>query len=191
MHKKVLALLAAAAFITPFSAQAADTYTLDPAHTTVIWEANHFGFSNPHGLLPMVEGTVTLDEAAPANSMVDVTINTGLISTGNPKFDDHLKTKDFFNVGEYGKATFKSTKVEVTGEKTAKVTGNLTLLGKEQPVTLDVVFNKKGEHPFTKKPTVGFSATGVVKRTLFGMNFGAPNVSDDVKITIEAEASAS
>ncbi len=190
MHKKVLALLAAA-FITPLSAHAADSYALDPSHTTIIWEANHFGFSNPHGLLPMVEGTVTLDETTPANSMVDVTINTGLISTGNPKFDEHLKTKDFFNVGEYAKATFKSTKVEVTGEKTAKVTGNLSMLGKVQPIVLDVVFNKKGEHPFTKKPTVGFSATGVVKRTLFGMVFGAPNVSDDIKITIEAEASAS
>lgn len=190
MHKKLPALLVAAAFLLSVPAHGADTYTLDPSHTTVIWEANHFGFSNPHGFLPMVEGTVTLDEATLANSMVDVTINPGLITTGNTKFDDHLKTKDFFNIGEYPKITFKSTKVEPTGDKKAKVTGNLSLLGKEQPVVLDVVFNKKGEHPFTKKPTVGFSATGVVKRTLFGMVFGAPNVSDDVKITIEAEASA-
>ena len=190
MHKQLPALLAAAALLLSVPAHGADTYTLDPSHTTVIWEAHHFGFSNPHGFLPMVEGPVTLDEATLANSMVDVTINPGLITTGNTKFDDHLKTKDFFNIGEYPKITFKSTKVEPTGDKKAKVTGNLSLLGKEQPVVLDVVFNKKDEHPFTKKPTVGFSATGVVKRTLFGMVFGAPNVSDDVKITIEAEASA-
>ncbi len=191
MHKKLLALLAAAAFVTPLSAHAADTYTLDPSHTTVIWKANHVQFSNPNGLLPMVEGTITLDEAAPANSKVDVTVNTGLIVTGNTKFDDHLKNKDFFNVGEFPKATFTSTKVEPTGDKTAKVTGNLTLLGVTKPVTLDVTFNHKGENPFSKKETVGFSATGVVKRSEFGMGYGIPAVSDEVHISIEAEAAKS
>ena len=194
MNKRVLGLLAAAAVFTsafPAASYAADTYTLDPTHTSVIWKANHFQFSNPHGLFSMVEGTVTLDEAAPANSTVDVTINTGNIFTGNTKFDDHLKNKDFFNVGEFPKATFKSTKVEPSGDKTAKVTGDLTILGVTKPVTLDVVYNHKGEHPFSKKPTVGFPATGIIKRSEFGMNYAVPGVSDDVHITIEAEASAS
>lgn len=190
MNRKLLAALAATAFFSfaPLSAHAADSYTLDPAHTTVIWNANHFGFSNPHGLFSMIEGQVTLDKADPTKSVVEATINTGNLFTGNPKFDDHLKSKDFFNVGEFPKATFKSTKVEKTGENTAKVMGNLTLLGKTLPVTLDVTLNKEGEHFMTKKPTVGFTAKTVIKRSEFGMNFGIPGVSDEVNLVIEAEA---
>lgn len=184
---RLLAVSAALTFTAP-TAFAADKYVLDPTHTTIVWSANHFGYSNPLGLLPMVEGTLMLDEANPEKSSVDVTVDTGKITTGNQKFDDHLKNKDFFNIAEFPKATFTSFKVEKTGDKTAKVTGNLTLLGKTKPVVLDVTFNSKGEHFMTKKPTVGFSATTTIKRSEFGMNYGIPNVSDDVKLIIEAEA---
>src|SRR5262245_20808418 len=135
MTKAFLGVLAAATLLSA-PAFAADTYTLDPAHTTVIWQANHFQFSNPHGLLSMIDGKVTLDDANPTASTVEATWNAKNLFTGNPKFDDHLKSKDFFNIGEFPTATFKSTKVEKTGDKTAKVTGNLTLLGKTQPITL-------------------------------------------------------
>ncbi len=189
MTKAFFGILAAATIFTAPAAFAAETYTLDPSHTTVIWEANHFQFSNPHGLLSMIEGKVTLDEANPAASMVEATWNAKNLFTGNPKFDEHLQSKDFFNIGEFPTASFKSTKVEPAADnKTAKVTGNLTLLGVTKPVTLDVTFNHKGEHFMTKKPTVGFTATGSIKRSEFGMKFGVPGVSDDVKITIEAEA---
>jgi len=191
MKKIILASLTA--FIGAFaahSAQAApETYTLDPSHTTVIWHANHVGFSNPTGLFPLVNGTITLDDANPANSKVTATIETGLISTGNPKFNEHLSSKDFFNVAEFATATFVSDKVETTGADTAKVTGNLTLLGVSKPVTLDVKLNKSGDHPFTKKKTVGFSATATLKRSDFGLSYGIPNVSDEIPLNIEAEAS--
>lgn len=191
MTKTFAPLLGAIAFFTfatPISANAADTYTLDPSHTSVIWAAQHFGFSTPHGIFSMIEGSVTLDEAAPAKSSVNVTVNTGNLFTGNVKFDDHLKSKDFFNIGEFPKATFVSNNVEPTGDKTAKVTGNLTMLGVTKPLTLEVTFNKKEPNPRSQKPTVGFSATGVIKRSQYGMVFGTPGVSDDVKIIIEAEA---
>ncbi len=189
--QKLLPALALSAALFSFSsvpAFAADTYKLDPSHTTVIWNANHFGFSNPHGLFSMLEGSVTLDETSPEKSSVEVAVNTQNLFTGNPKFDDHLKSKDFFNIGEFPTATFKSTHVEKTGDNTAKVTGNLTILGVSKPLTLDVTLNKKGEHFMTKAPTVGFSATGVIKRSEFGMNLAIPGVSDEVPITIEAEA---
>ncbi len=73
-------------------------------------------------------------------------------------------------------------------DKTAKVLGNLTMLGVTKPLTLDVTFNQKGQNFMTKAPTVGFSATGVIKRSDWGMNFGVPNISDEVPIVIEAEA---
>ena len=184
----LMAVTALLSFPLSTPSQAADTYKFDPTHTSVIWEAGHMGFSVPHGIFSQIEGTLVLDEAAPANSTVNVTVNTANIVTGLSKFDDHLKSKDFFNVSEHPTATFVSKKVEVTGDKTAKVTGDLTLVGVTKPVTLDVTLNKKGENPMSKKQAVGFSATGTIKRSDFGINYGIPNVADDVKIQIEAEA---
>ncbi|HEY1096033.1 MAG TPA: YceI family protein [Alphaproteobacteria bacterium] len=171
------------------SAQAAETYAFDPHHTMVNWQAGHFGFSHPTGKFPLVNGTLILDEKTPANSKVDVVIDATKISTGDEKFDEHLKSKDFFDVAKYGSAKFVSTKVEVTGKDTAKVTGNLTLLDKTKQVVLDVKLNQIGEHPFTKKKSVGFSATTTIKRSEFGIAYGIPAVPDDVALTIEAEAS--
>lgn len=191
MTKTFAPLLGAIAFLTfaaPIAANAADTYTIDPTHTTVIWSAEHFGYSKPHGLFPMIEGTLVLDEAAPEKSSVNVTVDTAKIVTGNPKFDDHLKNKDFFDVTKFPKATFVSTNVEKTGDKTAKVTGDLTILGVTKPQTLDVTYNKGAPNPMSQKPTVGFSATGVIKRSDFGLKYAVPGVSDEVNIVIEAEA---
>ena len=186
----IRSLMAAALLSLPFAlpANAAETYKLDPGHSTVIWDAVHFGFSKPHGLFPMVNGTLTLDEKTPVNSKVEATISTAAIVTGNAKFDEHLKSADFFNVAKFPEAKFVSDKVEVTGKDTAKVTGNLTLLGVTKPVTLDVKLNKKDVNPFTKQPTVGFSATTTIKRSEFGINYAIPGVSDDVTIQIESEA---
>lgn len=187
MTKAFLGALSAAILLTG-PALAADTYTFDPTHTSVIWNTTHFGKSSPHGIFSNIEGTLVLDEAAPENSKINVTVPTGLIATGIAKFDDHLKNKDFFNVTEFPAATFVSTAIEKTGDTTAKVTGDLTLLGVTKPVTLDVVFNGKGPNPMNQKETVGFSASGVVKRSEYGINYALPAVGDDVKIQIEAEA---
>lgn len=191
MTKKILVFSAAALalFFAPTAGRAApETYQLDPAHTSVVWKAGHFGFSNPHGLFSMIEGTIIFDESAPEKSSINATVNTGNLFTGNQKFDDHLKSKDFFNIGEFPKATFVSNHIEITGEKTAAVTGNLTMIGITKPVTLNVTYNKKGENVISKKPTIGFSATGVIKRSDFGMVFGTPGIPDSVEIAIEAEA---
>ena len=185
---KKFALLTAAALTLSAPAFAADTYQLDPNHTNVVWNANHFGFSNPDGKFASATGTVTLDQANPANSKVEVSIATAGIVTGIPKFDEHLKSADFFNVEKFPAATFVSDKVELTGENTAKVHGTLTLLGVAKPLVLDVKLNRIGENPMSKNPTVGFSATTVIKRSEFGMNYAVPNVSDDGQVSIEAEA---
>lgn len=191
MNKPLLTLALGAAMLFPLGANAADanTYTLDPTHTTVIWSANHIGFSNPHGMFPMVEGTLVFDEAAPEKSVVDATISIANLVTGNPKFNEHLSGKDFFDVAQFPKATFKSTKVEKTGDKTAKVTGDLTLHGVTKPIVMDVTFNRSAIFPMNSKPTVGFSATTTIKRSDFGMGYGVEfGVADDVHLVIEAEA---
>lgn len=176
-----------AGFAAPAQAKP-ETYALDPFHTNVYWQANHFGFSNPSGKFATVTGALVLDEEKPAESTLKVTINTGSVETGIPLFNEHLKSDKFFNSEKFPTATFDSTSVELTGKDTAKVQGNLTLLGVTKPVTLDVKLNKIGENPISKLKTAGFSATAVVKRSDFGITYALPGVSDDVHLSFEVEA---
>jgi polyisoprenoid-binding protein YceI len=190
-HSMSLAIrLSALALMTFFAlpAQAAEKYSFDPAHTMVNWQANHFGFSNPSGKFPLVTGVLVLDEKNPANSKVDVTIDILKLTTGDVRFDTHLKSKDFFDVKKYTSATFVSNKVEVTGKDKAKVSGTLILMGQSKPIVLDVVLNKIGENVLSKKKTAGFSATAMLRRSDFGISYALPGVSDEVTLHIEAEA---
>lgn len=169
-------------------ANAAKTYKLDQNHTNIIWSANHFGFSSPSGKFTDVEGTIVLDEQSPSQSKVEIAIKTASIATGIEKFDNHLKSADFFNIAKFSTAKFISTEINQTAKNIAKVKGNLTLLGITKPVTLNVRLNKIGLNPISQKQTVGFSALATIKRSEFGMNFGIPGISDEVKLTIETEA---
>jgi polyisoprenoid-binding protein YceI len=190
--KKILirsASVASLLFLQSFNIMAApQKFVTDPYHTNITWHANHFGFSNPNGKFAKSEGVIMFDEQKPAESSVNVTIDTTSIVTGIEAFDKHLKSTDFFNVEKFKTATFKSTKVVVEKDKTAKIQGNFTLLGVTKPIVLNAKFNKSGENPFTKKQTIGFSAETTIKRSEFGMNYAIGGVSDDVKINIEVEA---
>ena len=146
-------LLAAAAVIglsfTGTTAHAApEKYEFDKAHTQILFFVNHLGFSNSQGEFHDYDGGFTFDAENPENSSIDVTIMTESVDMDDEKWDDHLKNADFFNVEKYPSMTFKSTNIEVTGEKTAKITGDLTILETTKPVTLDVTFNNAGQHPF-------------------------------------------
>lgn len=169
-------------------AYAAETYNIDPHHANINWNANHFGFSNPSGHFNVSKGTLVLDEAKPENSKVDVTIDVDGLTTGIADFDKHLKSADFLDTAKYPTATFKSTKVDVTGKDTAKVTGNLTLHGITKPVILDMKLNKIAPSPMTTKKTAGFSGKITLLRSQFGIDKYVPNISDEVQIQIEAEA---
>jgi len=185
---KKLLPTALAALLLSLPANAADTYQFDPNHTNINWSANHFGFSNPSGKFNDVSGKLILDEKNPQNSSVDVVIKIASLNTGLSKFDKHLKSADFFNFDKYETAKFTSTSVKVLGKNKAKITGDFTLLGVTKPLTLDVKLNKIGLNQFTQVKTAGFSASGVIKRSEFDMNYGVPGVSDEVKLEIEAEA---
>lgn len=181
------AALLAVAVATP--AQAADKYKFDTVHSQVIFFVSHLGFSMSEGEFLDFDGGFSFDQKNWGNSSVDVTIKTASISLDDKKWDDHMKNEDFFNVEKYPTMTFKSTKVESKDGKTGTITGDLTLLGVTKPVTLDVTFNKAGAHPFNpKKQLIGFSATGTLKRSEFGMNYALPAVGDEVEIRIEVEA---
>lgn len=177
------------AFTGAVFAQTADsgTYTIDESHVHAAFKVSHVGYSETIGGFDKISGSFTINAEDLSASSVNVTIDTASVDSGWDARDEHLRGDDFFDVSEYPQMTFTSTAVEVTGDNTAKVTGDLTLLGKTNPVTLDVTFNQAGKHPFSGKYTAGFSATGSLDRTVWGMDYGVPAVGKDIALTIEAE----
>ena len=165
----------------------ADHYTFDKAHTQILFFVNHLGFSMSQGEFLDYDGHFHFNTKEPSKSDVHVTIQTASIDMDDKKWDDHMKNKDFFDVENYPTMTFKSTKIDVTGDNTANITGDLTLLGTTKPVTMAVTHNKSDKHPFGGKYVSGFSATAKLKRSEFGMTYGLPGVADDVEIRIEVE----
>lgn len=188
MRRFLMAGAACALVLFPGAARAGlEQYSFDKAHTQIFFTVNHLGFSNSTGSFLEFDGGFAFDRTAPEKSSVNVTIETDSVEMNDEKWNDHLKNEDFFNVGKFSSMTFKSTGIEITGENTANITGELTLLGVTKPVTLATVLNKADKHPFGDKYVAGFSATGSLKRSEFGMNYGLPLVGDDVKIRIEVE----
>jgi len=164
------------------------TYVIDDTHVHASFKVSHVGFSSTIGNFDTVSGDISINADDLAASTVNVTIDTASIDTAHEKRDEHLRNADFFNVTEYPQMTFTSTAVEVTGDTTAKITGDLTMLGQTHPVTLDVALNKADKHPFSGKYVAGFSATGSLDRTQWGMDYGAPAVGAEIELMIEAEA---
>jgi polyisoprenoid-binding protein YceI len=160
-------------------------YKADPAHTKVAWTILHNGYSPFSGIIADVEADLTVD-ADPTKSTLSVTVPLARIITGSNGLDNHLKTADFFDVANFATATFKSTSVAVTGPNTGRVTGDLTMHGVTKPVTLDVTF-VKGAAGRNGRQQLGFGATGVIKRSEWGVNYGLPASGDEVKIQIGAE----
>jgi polyisoprenoid-binding protein YceI len=162
-------------------------YIIDSSHTDIVWHADHLGFSKSIGEFARSSGFIILDESNPTQSHVEVEVDLGSIQTGDAEFDAHLKSNDFFFVEQYKVARFVSKNVEITGDKTARVEGDLTLHGVTKPIVLDVKLNKIGKNPFSKKETAGFSARTKIYRSQFGITYGLPMVGDEVELIIEAE----
>lgn len=186
-----IAAVCAGAVVAPAQAEV-EKYVLDPAHTQTLFFISHLGFSHMPGRFGDVEGDFNYDKSDVSHSSVTVTMKAASVDTFHQKRNEHLKSPDFFNAAEFPDITFKSTKIEMTGDKTAKMTGDFTLLGVTKPITLDVTFNREGLHTFNKRDHIaGFSAIGSFKRTDFGMGFGMPGkpggIGDKVELRIEAE----
>ena len=202
------ALVAGAAFLQDTArAQGAATdpqpgaYKLDKAHASLLFRVNHLGFSNYTARFKHFDADLQFDPAKPAAMSVTATIDPASIETDFPDpakhdFNGQLRGDKFLDTAKYPAITFRSTAVEVTGAKTARVKGELGLHGATQPMTLDVTFNGGyAGHPMDPQSRIGFSARGTLKRSEFGMAYGVPapgttmGVSDAVEVVIEAEFS--
>ena len=183
---KKLIILAALA-ILPLKAVIGADYTVDPGHTYVSFAISHLGFSTMRGKFDKQSGSLQFDPASKKASVM-IEIDAASIDTGHAKRDAHLQSPDFLNAVENPTITFKSTSATWSGNKPATVTGDLTILGVSKPVTLTITSMHCGPNPFSKKETCGFDATGSIKRTDFGVTYGAPAIGEVLDLQIEFEA---
>ena len=193
MNRKHAFIVAVAALATPLAlatvARAAEeTYTVDTNHTHATFAFQHLGFSTFHGKVPARGGTVVIDRAA-KTGRVDVEFDPNAVATGVPKFEEHLRSADFFEVAKHPTATFKSSRMTFDDKGSPKtVVGDLTIKGITKPVTLQVTSFHCGDHPMAKVPACGANATASIKRSDYGMSFALPAVPDEIGLEIEIEA---
>jgi polyisoprenoid-binding protein YceI len=165
-------------------------YKINVPHTQVYFSVNHMGFSNSTGLLSVQDGSFSFDEKDWGKSKLDVTLGVASLQMGDKTWNEHLSGAKFFNVAKFPTIRFVSTKVEKSTDTTGKVSGTLTLLGVSKPVSFAITKNKVGQNPMMEVQYAGFSGTGSLKRSDFGMNANVGPIGDDVSFRIEVEAAA-
>ena len=162
-------------------------YKLDPDHAAVLFKIDHLGFSTYVGRFNTVAATLDFDPDNPGAAQLDAVIKTASIDVNNDEFAGTLAGPRWFDSGEHPEAVFRSRSVEISGDSTGRVHGDLTLRGVTRPMTLDVAFRGGANNILTRKYTVGFEATGVLKRSEFGIDNLIPAVGDEVTLEIHAE----
>ena len=166
------------------------TWTIDPNHSELTFEIRHF-VSRVKGTFKDWKGTISADPNDWATGSVDVAIQTASITTNNDRRDNDLRSSNFFSADSFPELSFKSTKVERSGD-TGKIYGTLTMRGVAKPVVLDARF--LGVMKAQGRERMGFEATTTVNRTEWGITWnravegGGVMLGDDVKIEIVVEA---
>lgn len=180
--------------MTPVENMPSGLYKLDKTHASLTWRVKHLGLSYYTARFTQFEANLKMDVKSPASSHLIVTLCVMCLKTDFPfaaelDFDEVLASgKEWLNGERYPEMSFQSKRIEITGKHTAKVHGDLTMLGKTHPLMLNVTFNGAYQKKFlTNVPTLGFSATATLNRSDWGLTTLIPIVSDQVDIIIEAE----
>ncbi|MFY0479902.1 YceI family protein [Achromobacter marplatensis] len=194
MKQTYAAFLAASLLsLGSLAAQAAPVdYQIDPEHTEIVVSWDHLGYSKPTAHAGGVTGVLRYDAAQPSKSAVELRVPVPRLTSHVPKLDEMLQGAEFFQAAKFPDIQFKSTSVVDEGNGRLKISGIVRIKGIEKPVILQARQNKQGIHPMAQRPAIGFDATTVLKRSDFGVDAFAPDVSNDVqlRITIEAVANA-
>ncbi|GAB5375105.1 MAG: YceI family protein [Acuticoccus sp.] len=200
MRLRLVAAALASLVALPAAAQTLDipsgTYAADRTHTSIVWKVSHLGFSVYTGMIDRagIDATVELDAQNVAQSTLSVELGSAPALTGHPiefdprsiDFNDEIASPMFLNA-EAEPISFKSTGIEVTGDTTAKISGELTMNGQSHELVLDTTLNTAKNHPMAGVPAFGITATGVIDRTTFGIDALAGPIGTEVAIEIQAE----
>jgi polyisoprenoid-binding protein YceI len=181
-----LLLSVVAVILTPALVARADTYKIDPVHSSVIFRAPHINTGYVFGRFDQFGGTINDDTSDPSKTSFDVTIQVDSVDTGNPQRDGHLKSPTFFSAKEFPTITFKSNSVKSSGDKKLEVTGDLTMHGQTKPITFTVERVGSSNLPnFGQR--VGYFGTFTVKRSDFGMTGMPEAVGDEIEMMVALE----
>ena len=182
-------LLASSLIAAPIAATAGP-WTLDKSHAHVTFSVDHLGFSTTQGAFRSFDMEIDFDPENIGATSVSATIDASSVDTFFAKRDDHIKSADFLDVGTHPTITFATTAVAQTGDNTADVTGDLTILGTTQAVTFQAELVKLGPSPFNPDLTVaGMRVTGEIDRAAFGVNYGVPAIGQVIPVEINFEMS--
>lgn len=166
---------------------AADSYTIDPNHTLPVFEVNHLGLTTQRGRFDKTSGKIQLDREKKAG-VVDWTIDADSIDMGLAKWNDHLKSADFFNVAQFPTVTYHSDKLLFKGNTPVSAEGGLTLLGITKPVKVTIRRFTCGNNPMNQKELCAADIEATLKRSEFGMVKYLPGVGDEVRVLVPVEA---
>lgn len=185
--RPLLAAAAAAAFAATASAEPA-TYNLDPSHTFAMFEIGHFNTSTNRGRFDKKEGTVQLDKAAHTGKL-DVTLYIDSLNTGVEQLTKHIKSDEMLNAAQFPTARFVSDKFVFNGDKVAEIDGQLTMMGKTNPVVLKAQNFNCYQNPMLKHEVCGGDFDATIQRSQWGVNYGLNyGFPDNVHLVIQAEA---
>jgi polyisoprenoid-binding protein YceI len=162
-------------------------YRIDPEHASLLFKVDHFGFSQLVGRFDRFDASLDFDPAKPEAAHLTAVVEVASIDLNLPKFEQGLRGPDWFDVQRYPEARFESRAIEITGKRTGRVSGDLTLHGVIAPITVEVTFNGGADSLLTGRYTLGFAASGTISRSAFGLGAYAPAVGDDVTLEINAE----
>lgn len=174
-------------FFLVVSPLVAANYTVDPAHTSVVFKINHLDIGYIYGMFLEKEGTIHYKPEKPEDTSISLSVEAGSVFTGVKKRDNHLRGADFLNAKQHPKITFETTSVEKTDENTLKVTGDFTLRGITRTLTTDVKLTGSGKGPqgnFRR----GFKTSFDVNRLEHNVDYMPEGLGENVKITVSGEA---
>jgi polyisoprenoid-binding protein YceI len=170
-------------------AASAATYSIDPGHSSAMFNIRHFGVSNVYGAFWNVSGTVVYDANNPAASSIRISITTESLDTNSERRDGHIKSPDFLDAKQFPVMTFESTSVQVAGDGEFHVTGNFTLHGVTKEITAKAMLVGAAANPRSGNNMIGFETQFTIDRTDHDMNFMAGPLGTDVEILVSFEAS--
>mgnify|MGYP001323441277 CR=1 FL=1 len=163
----------------------ADTYSLDPTHTYVLFSVQHKGLAPNWGRFNRTKGAIELNTDVSKNS-ISIEIDAASVDTGHPKRDAHLRNADFFDAGQFPKILFKSTAWKAIDANTFEVSGEITFHGVTKPLT--VTLKKTGEGTDRKgRHKIGYTTEFQLDRFAHGVTYGAKGIGQMVRVMVSTE----
>jgi polyisoprenoid-binding protein YceI len=168
-------------------ARAANTFTIDPIHSSLLFRVKHLECGHIYGRFNQFSGSFAFDDKNPADCKLEMEVKIDSLDTANADRDKHVKGPDFFNAKEFPTMSFKATAMKARDEKTYDVTGDLTIHGVTKQVAVRLERLGTAKDPRSGKPRTGWEASFSIRRSDFGMKFGIPLISDEVRIIAAME----